>query len=71
MKRLLAVITLVLLPTIALAGDIPGSNPDPPPCTENCLLASEESNAPDIGEVPETLEVTVMRVLLDLFATAL
>lgn len=58
MKKIIATLLLsVCVSPLALAGDIPGSNPGPP-CTQNCPAAPQ----------PEVVEVSIGDIVLELFA---
>ena len=65
MKKLLAALLVFACLSTALAGEIPGSNPGAPPCTENC----PQSNAEPVI-VSET-EYSVGEFLADMLAFVL
>ena len=63
MKKLIAQIVLCFcVSSLALAGEIPGSNPAPP-CTENCPAAQSQ---PEPTEVPIIEVVDIVTGLLSL-----
>lgn len=68
MKRFIAVLVITLsLSSVALAGDIPGSNPGGPPCTENCMRAEEESLSTE-PTLPTDLPVSIVEIVSGIFA---
>lgn len=67
MKNTIAALLLsISLSTVALAGDIPGSNPGGPPCTENCMKA--EGEGPIAPTLPTEAPFSITEIVSGIFA---